>query len=689
MVRSRAIWMRFAVMLAALLAAGCSAYCQPEAVDPAAVQALATTLEETGQKWFEVVSDQPDNPDLNGFAGWLRARPDIVDATVGSRLVEATSADGIAIRFTDYEPGVAGTRSSPRRLRAREAVAGRYASLPSALPLWAVPREMRCYGDLVPQGKALIIDVLGDIVLDVDAEMRKILEYAGFEVVEKAGEVRDFLEMATASIVVVHSHGGTTADKKHYVVVAKYFESTDVSNLTEYYTWLKGGELAVERSVKRHKVTKQPLKVVTGIDIYDTWFEKNLPSMVNNAALFFITCHSADLDTPWCIFKAKGASFFFGFDGVIGAPWDCEWATRLLDRVMGANIHDPWDKNPYRRPQSFEDAYSYILTRPQYQKHPVWGGVPIYHVHQWDDACFSAYPHIDLAQIEPVPDAAPDYLVSIQGAFGCEDEYSVYCGGERVPIARTGYRGGTFIDVLVPLDTTGPLVVHDKWGRHSNVIMISRFTANVEFDYDDMECAGKVKLKYDSLVTGTRLYRRFDPEMIYAGMPEKIKHVQYVMVPVGADWKVEWDFHSTKRIGAATIRARGNGVANGRGEARDDESPDGSVSVSLLPSYGSIEEPICKANVLAGARVGPIEVTYDTPAGAEAKEIMVTCVSGLPVTCDYDQMNGILPAVSGGMWGISWKMDEVKITPNPYDLDYPAWLPEQCHPARRLAGRLR
>jgi len=397
--------------------------------------------------------------------------------------------------------------------------------------------------------------------------------------------------------------------------------------------------------------------------------------MVNNSAIFFITCHSGDLDTPWRIFKEKGASFFFGFDGVVSAPWDCEWVTRLLDRVMGANIHDPWDKNPYRRAQSFEDAYAYILTRPQYAMHPKHGGMPIYQIY-WDDTTFSAYPHIDLAQIATVPDQAPQYEVMLWGGFGREDECSVYCGGAPASFESVAGGKGSVFRVLVPLDRTGPLVVHDKWGRQSNVIMISRFTANVEFDYDGMECAGKVKLKYDSLVTGTRLYRPFDAEVMYAGIPEKIKELQYAMVRPDADWELDWKFDSVKRIGPVTIRARGNAVASGRGLAKDDESPDGCVSVSLSPSYGSIEETSCEANVYAAATVGPIEVTYHTPVGSQTKEIMVTCVGGLPVTCNYDQMNGILPAVSGGILWVRWKMDEVKLTPNPYDLDYPAWLPD-------------
>jgi hypothetical protein len=438
--------------------------------------------------------------------------------------------------------------------------------------------------------------------------------------------------------------------------------------------------------------------------MWDTWFEKNVTSMPDNAAIFFYTCHSQDLDdSPWAIFKRKGASFYFGFMGGVGDPWGIDVLKRYLDRVTGANIYDPWETDPMRRAQSFETAYSYLMQRPEYQMDPDDKAIPKYTL-ALDDVEFSAHPHIDGVMVSPFQDRPEQFNVSIWGAFGSADSSEVRVGAETVDLEHVDWGGGADWDVVVPLDRTGPLVVTDKWGRQSNPVMISNFHSEVQFKVDDGEAAGTVKLIYDTLVSATRLYRLLEHEVSYGGMMDMQAAAQaigirgpwpklreYVLVEGGAKWRLEWDFNSTRRFGAVSIHAKGHGTVEGWGEALDDDKPDGFVTVSLRPPQAHFKEPTCTARVTAGATVGPIDITYRGPGGAEHKQIMVHCM-GLPVQCEYDQINGVIPAVSGGLPQLplagenSWRMSEVKLKPWPHDPDHPASLPDELRDAGRLAA---
>jgi hypothetical protein len=651
-------------------------------------EALAVTVNETGDKWFEMVVASPDDPDEAAFAAWLLARPDIAEAVVDGDAVEAKTVAGITVRFCDRQPGIRGAGGP---------------ALGSGLvaTLHALPGKLRCAGEVVPGTKALIIDVDGSTIDDPNRYIQQMLEHANYTVVERRGGVKSFLEMKDAAVTIVDAHGGTNKDNTHFMVVADIHQTTNVGSLVDNYEWLVSGQIALQRTVVRDKVTKLPVAVVTGTDLYDTWFDKNIPSMPNNAAVFFFTCHSSDLDTGmWPILKKKGVSFYFGFAGSVGTSWGSDWLRRYFDRLTGANIYSPWDSNPPRRAQGFEDAFMYIFKRPAYQMDPNSGSTPNYNIYH-ENTVYSLAPHIDTAQVWPVHDDRPNYEVLLWGGLGKADESKVYCGGQPAQFTSVAGGGGMTLRALIPLGTTGPLVINDKWGRQSNAVMISRFTGEVEFKYDDPEKAGTVKLTYSCLVTGTRLYRPLAPEQQFAGMASltipgisaqanaqmeaMVEQAGYPFVEGSGDWILEWNFSSTKRIGPTVITARGRSEVNGRGDADEDDEPDAFLTVSLKPVTDDASATTCQATVCAGATIGPITITYDSPAGRETKQSMVIC-AGLPTSCTYDLVNGSLPEVNGALAGFgNWKLKPLTITPNPYDMDAPAWLPEGIH---EDAGRL-
>ncbi len=681
---------QLAVVVALLVvAAGAGPVCaQPDPMVEMAAEALAVTVDETGDKWFEMVVAQPNDPDEAAFADWLVARPDIASAVVDGNAIEAKTVIGITVRFVDYQPGVKG--------------AGGPQLGSAVIPVMqAVPGKLRCIGEVVPGTKALIIDTDGGIVDDPDRHIQRMLEHANYTVIERRGGVKAFLEMSDAAVTIVDAHGGTNSDSTHFMVVAEQHQTTNVSSLVEYYNWMVDGQIALQRSVIRDKVTKAPVAIVTGVDVYDTWFDKNIPSMPNNAAVFFYTCASMDLVTGmWPILKKKGASFYFGFTGTVGDPWGIDWLKRYLERLTGANIYDPWDTDPPRRAQSFLDALGYIIKRPQYLMDPVHGGMPGYNIY-YDDPTYSLAPHIDTAQVWPVHDDRPNYEVMLYGALGRADESKVYCGGQPAQFTSVSGGNGAPFRALIPLGTTGPIVVNDQWGRQSNAVMISRLTGEVVFKYDDPEKAGTVKLTYSCLVTGSRLYRPLAPEQRFAGvntmnipgvsaqvnqqMSDMLEQGGYPFVEGSGDWILEWNFSSTKRIGPTVITARGRSEVNGRGNADEDNEPDAFLTVLLKPVTDDASATTCNATVCAGATIGPITITYDSPAGRETKQSMVVC-AGLPASCTYDLVNGSLPEITGGLAAFgTWTLKPVTITPNPYDLEMPAWVPDELRDVGRLA----
>ena len=128
-----------------VLVAGTVGHCQVDPMTEMLAEALAVTVNETGDKWFEMVVAAPNDPDEAAFAAWLVARPDIAEAVVFGDSVEAKTVAGITVSFCDYQPGVHG--------------AGGPALGSALLPtLQAVPGKLRCIGEVVPGTKALIID---------------------------------------------------------------------------------------------------------------------------------------------------------------------------------------------------------------------------------------------------------------------------------------------------------------------------------------------------------------------------------------------------------------------------------------------------------------------------------------------------------------------------------------------------
>ena len=684
----RFAWMAAKTAPAWLLLVVTVAWTQPDPAVQQAAEALRVSVDEAGEQWFEIVAAQPDDPDEQAFADWVLARPDFEDAVVDGDAVEATTASGVVVRFCDEQPGIKGTRG---------AGLGPAAGMLSTLQ--AAPGTLSTFGEVAPGGKALIIDPSGTIINDPGRDIQRMLEHANYTVVESAGGLQPFLGMATAGVTIISTHGGHTAGNKHFFLVGSESTSTDVRNLEEYFVWLTTGQLGLARRVKRDPVTKAPTRIVTGLDIYDTWFDRNIPSMLNNAAVFIFTCASMDPQTRmWDILRKKGASFYFGFKGSVEEGWGQDWLTRYLDRLTGANIYDPWQKDPPRRPQSFEDAFTYITRNSNYRKDPSGEAYAGFHI-DFPDTYYSLAPHIDQAAVLPVRDDPPFYEVLLIGSLGLADESTVYLNGQSVPFTSTIASGGGSYRVVIPIDATGPMVVNDRWGRQSNPVMISRFTTQVEFQYDDLEMAGTVKFTYDSLVIGTRLYRRSRRGLEFGGLPGPAfpwiyelegpppNTAPYNFLGAFGDWAIEWKFDSTKRIGRTTITAVGQGQETGRGSVQERDAIDASLGISLTPIPQTQDATTCNAEVWPTATVGPIKVTYASRGGRKSEDKWAIC-AGMPATCTFDMAAGSFPEVTGPAGGGgSWKMKSVTITPNPWDLNSPACLPGETDWVR-MASRL-
>lgn len=683
-----------ALALVVLVTAGVWAQAPQDGSDQALALSLVRTLQETQQQWLDVVKQNPNDPDEQAFAQWLQGRPDVANAQVQDDSVVVVTADGLTLVFSNFVPGILGSGipyaaaggASLKTVSPSRPI--RYAFLPPTLFPTAVPGKMRCLGDIVPKGNALIIDTLAATgnYYSVIPALRKTLEYVDYTVNVKPGKVNDFLDMATASIIVVKGHGGvkTIAGQKHYVVTADYFETTtNPGQWIPYVQWLKQGELLAVCSVK-YDANHNPTKAVVCVGVVDTWFDKHIESMVNNSALVFITCHSADIDRPWQIFKAKGASSYFGFKGSVQDSWACDWATRLLDRSTGANQFQPWDTNPPRRAQSFRQAYDYIYDRPNQKVSPTYNGTPklfsYWEPGRWAEGgdSVSCFPHIDFATLSPIRDS-DNYELVLYGAFGHESECGVYLNDTPVPFHSIAGGGGGVFSVTLPKDGQGTLVVVDGDDRISNPITISRFNTTVKFNYDDPFCAGKVTLQYEELVLGWRRYRDIKSDLIFEAHPEDVMDtIPYVLASMAGDWRLQWDFDSFRQFGEATLHALGHGTASGRGAAEGDEEPEGGVSVMLEPTYGPANQTSVQAEVMAAASAGPIRFIYITPTGTSEEKKMISALGYPAAQVDYDPVQGVLAPVppTAGMLG-TWEMESVTLSPRPSDMTKAAWLPKR------------
>ena len=673
-----------------------SVWAQVDPMVEMAAEALKVTVDQTGDKWLERVKARPDDPDEQAFADWLLARPDIASAVVDGQAIEATTLDGITIRYCDYQPGVKGAGAS---------------EMTSALQpmLQAVTGKQRGLGDITPGGEALIIDITGEIFSDTDCALENMLAYAKFNVVEMKGGVSAFKEMENAAITIMNTHGGMDAKKKHYWVVAEQHESTNVSHLEEYYRYMRQGQVYLARVVQRNKKTHQPEKIITYTELNDSWFANHISSLPNNAAVFILACESMDVEASmsmWPTLRAKGAAFYFGFTGLVTGDWALDWVSRYLDLLTGAHLYKPWDTDPPRRPLGYEDAFHYIKKHHAYVKDPAYGAEAHANLDQ-ETMLLSLAPHIEMATVLLAENKPNMYDVHLIGAFGPPRDAKVYCDGKQVDFSSADNPAGGILDVLVPLGTTGSLIVKDKWGRESNPITISRFIGQVKFNYSDPEKEGTVTLTYDALTTATRLYHPQDRDQQFAGLA-KVSPIAvstasivrsalgglpagipgalnwYPLVGGGADWSLEWDFHSVKKMGPTTITAQGAGQANGHGSPTDEDAPHGFLVVKLKPLCDSASAFTAQAEVTAFAEVGPITVKYDFPNGERTEQVMIPC-GGMPTTVDYDLDHGKLPECGVATPGFAnWKMQSVTLTPNPYDMKKSAWLPEELDDATRL-----
>jgi len=613
--------------------------------------------------------------------------------------VVATTADGILVRFSAPYPGMLGVRSCAAP-RPRSLDTERLAMLP-VLPIGrAVAAEPRCLGDLVPGAKALLIHAHHSGYADPRPQFRPLLEQAGFTIEQGHGVPADYLKMQDASIIIINAHGGTTdiGGTKHFFIGSDFDEDLNVSDLTEWFLWLKRNEMAIERTIDRDETTKRPKRVVYGVDIFDTWLDNNLDSMVSNSFVLLMTCHGADLDTPWSIFKTKGASAFFGFENTTDNTWSATWVKELLERTLGQSEERPDETAPRLRAQCVEDAFDAIYAKPGYPLGPDWNqwypgkgykrAIPVIRTF-WQGACcnFSVSPHIDWAQIGRIEDS-DDYEVALWGAFGLAEEAEVLLNEQPLEFTTHTGGGGAVFEVTVPNNMTGDLVVVDKWGRRSNLVTVSRFEATVEIDYDGPMCSGAMKLHHSELVVGARLYRGLSTDLIYAGWPAfRIREMSdyweqripwmvsvppieetrpYPLVCAQGDWELQWRFNSVRDLGGGVqIVVRGDGTGQGRGTDEDDPEaemePYASVMVNLNPSFGPWDTRVCDAEVTVFACV-PLTIVVP---GMEAPYGVVA--TGPAATVRYDQKEGVVPRVEAeGQW-CRWRMEQVVLEPDPYD----------------------
>lgn len=262
------------------------------------VAALAATIEATGPMWLEAVEEEPLAPDLEAFTADLVDRDDIATAEALDNVVRATTTDGIIMRFTAPPPGVRGA-GGVRTGTATHLIAG------------AVTGRERSYGDLVPTGKALVIHGHHSGYKDMRSEFRAVLEKAGYAVEGRRGLPEDFAAMSEAAIIVVDAHGSVErvdgADR--YMIQSDYLDDVtpaEGSALGGWYLSLKENELGIYHRVEFDK-NSVPKRSYWGMDIYDSWLESNIDSMVPNALVILLTCHSADSARPWSLFREKGA----------------------------------------------------------------------------------------------------------------------------------------------------------------------------------------------------------------------------------------------------------------------------------------------------------------------------------------------------------------------------------------------
>lgn len=661
--------------------------------------ALAATIEATGPLWFDAVEQaHPARPDLQAFAELLIGREDIADAEALDDTVSATTVDGIAMRFTAPPPGVLGT-------------GGALARTPARFVADVATSHTHAYGDLVPRGKALVIHGYHSGYRDKRKFFRQALEQGGYTVEDRRGTPEDFAAMSEAAIIVVAAHGSVKEmnGTRRFMIQSDYQD--DLSALLgemhgQWYLPLKENEMGVYHRVQ-YDDDDHPVRSYWGVDIYDVWLEKNLESMVPNALVLWLTCHGADIDSPWSIFKARGAGAMLAFTGTVDTFFAAKWCLRLLQYVLGTSNERPSETAPLHRPWTVHDAFDRIISEDDWQQGYDWTNhanpayrhygraAPVLRKAVAGPDNFSAAPHIDQAWVYRMP-GSRDYTLALWGAFGNPQDCTLTIGGRRLQFEFTPSGFGTPWNASLPPNVYGDLVLTDGWGRKSNPVTVSEFKARIAMDYDDPYMAGSIVVDYTEPVVGARLYRVPSNEMVFAGVPawnqDRVRRwieqqdqelaqtfASYDDLSPGwplvwgiGDVQISWDFDSVKTVDNSTYVTRDSGQRTFR--ATDMATYFGSHArlQVFVPPAADPGEAVCEALVSLAMQVELRNVTINGEAaegpwriGPDLTEAQTT----------YSWRRGLLDAVHVQGEKGAWKIEAVQLTPHPYNPDDRAALP--------------
>ena len=669
-----------------------------------APETLVVTLRETGQMWFDAVEQaHPAPPDLHAFAQLLLEREDIADATVDDGSIMVTSSGGVLVCYDVEEPGVLGSPTS----EAASEVNDRYALLStSLLPGRAVPGQPRTYGDLVPGGTALILRSLMPGYKELTRDMSQILTEAGFLVDYRRADLHHFLRIPQASVVIINTHASLrkAGEFKRFSLTANRFETTDAGHLSllnwlrqgEHMIWLHEHDIALGIYIEKDSQTHIPTRLVTGILLFEAWFEKNIEQMVDNSFVILLTCSGADTPQPWEIFRDRGASAFLGFTGRAGNEWASEFAVMMLERLYGQSMDRPTHGAPLRRAQCFEDAFDTIAAKPEYQPHadtmPVLRGA-------WEGPLsFSASPYIEYAWVYRFPGSA-NYTLWMGGAFGASGDYTLTIDGQPLHL-QWASPGPVRCHAVLPAGVYGDLVVTDRWGRQSNAVTISRFNARVIVDYEDPFMAGTIEVDYTEPVSGARLYRGLSDELVFAGSraANYEREQQWVgerdasLAPFGSyvdlspgwplvwgtgDVRVSWDFDSVKTVDQKTYVTSDHGTRSYR--ASDITAYMGPYAKlqAFMPVATAPDVTTCDTLVSLALGLDLHNVTINGEP-AEGPWRMSLDVSEGETT--YDWRRGVLNGIQVQGEKATWRIETVELLPRPYDRNDRAALPSATPP---------
>ncbi|MBC7289099.1 MAG: hypothetical protein H5T86_13890, partial [Armatimonadetes bacterium] len=433
---------------------------------------LAATLRATGEKFLEIGQASPRDPDLQGFAAWLRARDDVAQAEVQGGGVAATTKTGVNLLFTVRPTGALGIPSvAPVSDTASCLLA--FASSGQVRPA-----DITCLGELVPRGEALLIDVVHDDPCAFIPDVREMLRRAGYTCMEKPPGLPSFGYMKDAELTVVKSHGGVWQDSRgadHFWFFATYtFLEQPIPDLSPYLRELRDGSLLVGYSLEVNQQTNQVEGATRFVGIVaDKWFPRYVGAVPRNAAVFFIMCDSAALDEPARTFFGMGAQAYFGFTHTVRNNWGTAWLKKYLDRLTGSNTTDEWDRPP-RRPQNFRDAFDYVRSHTGYSVDSAWGARAKLSLADNPESKFALSPYIGYAFLEWTLENHNNLFLS--GAFGCRP--SVYIDSSALPVFYAGAGGGQPVGVRIARDTAGEVWVKAEDGRATNRVVVSQLQAD-------------------------------------------------------------------------------------------------------------------------------------------------------------------------------------------------------------------